>query len=228
MKTAVLFSGGKDSNFTLWMLKEFGLNPVCLINIISKNNHSYMFQSAGNNVLKYQSMVLNLPLLTFNTIGIKELELYDLEQAIIKAKKKYDIEAVATGAIESVYQNSRIQEICHKLELECFNPLWQINSDEYLNLFIKNNFKIIIVGIYSYPLTKKYLSRILSNELLQEFKDLSHKCQFSLIGEGGEFETLVIDSPLYEKQIKIIKTNIEEESINSATLNILDVKLMSK
>ena len=49
-----------------------------------------------------------------------------------------------------------------------------------------------------------------------------------MIGEGGEFETFVIDSPLFKKSIKITKSDIICDSENSCQLMIKEVKLIEK
>ena len=80
------------------------------------------------------------------TTGEKEKELKDLERAIIRAKNKYKIEGIVTGAVASVYQTSRIQRICNRLGIEVFNPLWQRDQVELLNDLVNNRFEIIIIG----------------------------------------------------------------------------------
>ena len=50
----------------------------------------------------------------------------------------------------------------------------------------------------------------------------------SAIGEGGEFESLVLDCPLFKKKIKIEKAEILEENKNTARLLIKKVKLKNE
>ncbi len=45
---------------------------------------------------------------------------------------------------------------------------------------------------------------------LRILKGLQKRFSINLSGEGGEYETLVIDSPLYKKAIRIIDKGIEE------------------
>ena len=132
MKLALLLSGGKDSVYAGYLAKNvFKHDLVCAISIISENKHSYMFHTPSIEKTEKQSKVMNLPLIIQKTSGRKEIELKDLETALKKAKQKYKIHGVITGAIQSVYQSSRIQKICNKLNLECFNPLWQTSEEDY-------------------------------------------------------------------------------------------------
>jgi asparagine synthase (glutamine-hydrolysing) len=146
---------------------------------------------------------MNIPILIQKTKGKKEDELRDLEIAIKKAKQKYKIQGVITGAIQSVYQASRIQKICNKLNLECFNPLWQKDEIEYLKELIKNKFNIIITAVAAYPLEDKWLGKKIDKEFLKEIIKLKEKYKIHPAGEGGEFETFVLNCPLFKKELKI-------------------------
>ncbi|MCA9496241.1 MAG: diphthine--ammonia ligase [Nanoarchaeota archaeon] len=219
MKLAALYSGGKDSNFALWQAsKEHTIK--CLITLKSKNPDSYMFQTPGINMTKIQSECLNIPIINQATKGEKEKELTDLKKAIKKAINEYKIEGIVTGAIKSTYQASRIQKICNELNIWCINPIWQINEIEFLKQLIKNKFKVIIVAIASYPLTKTFLGKELNKELIIELEKIANKYGFNPAGEGGELETLVLDSPLFKSKINITKFNTIMDSENSGKIEI--------
>jgi len=219
MKTAILFSGGKDSCYAAWLAKKQGYELTCLISVFSKNKESYMFHTPSIEKTKKQAEVMNLHLIIQKTKGEKEKELEDLEKAIKKAKDKFQIKAVVTGAIASVYQASRIQKICDKLNLKCFNPLWQKNEFEYLEELIKNKFEIIITGVFAYPLDKTWLGRKIDKQFIEDVKILYEKYKIHPAGEGGEFETFVLDCPLFKKPLKIIDKKISGEK-NSWGMNI--------
>ena len=203
MKVAVLFSGGKDSCFAAFLAKKYGHDIECLISIISKNKESYMFHTPSILNVKKQAEIMGLPLILQQTEGRKELELNDLEKAMKTAITKYKIQGIVTGAIESVYQASRVQKICDKLKLECFNPLWQKDSIELLNDLIKNKFKVIITGVFAYPLDKTWLEREINERFIEDVKKLREKYKVHPAGEGGEFETFVLDCPLFKNSLKI-------------------------
>src|SRR3989344_5290273 len=204
MKLGILFSGGKDSTYSAWLAKEFGYELTCLISIFSKNPESYMFHTPSIKQVKKQAQIMEIPLIIQKTKGEKEEELKDLEKAIEKAKQKYKIEGIVTGAIQSIYQSSRIQKICDKLNLECFNPLWQKNEEEYLSELIQNKFKTIITGVFAYPLDESWLGKEINQEIINELKKINQKYKINIAGEGGEFETFVLNCPLFKRELKII------------------------
>jgi len=195
MKLGVLFSGGKDSTLAALIAKKEGYEISCLITIVSKNPHSYMFHTPSIKKTEEQAKAMKIPLIKVKTKGEKEKELRDLEKAIKKAEKEYGIEGIVTGAVESVYQASRIQKVCDKLNLECFNPLWQKNQIELLESLIKNKFHVIVTGVFAYPLGKEWLGRKIDKKFVKEAKELHEKYKINPAGEGGEFETFVLNAP---------------------------------
>ncbi|MEK6914426.1 MAG: diphthine--ammonia ligase [Nanoarchaeota archaeon] len=201
---AVLFSGGKDSSYACWLAKKNGYQIKCLISVISKNKESYMFHTPSIEQVRKQAEVMNIPLLVIETKGEKEKELVDLEKAIKIAVKRYEIGGIVTGAVGSVYQSSRIQKICNKLKIECFNPLWQKNQLDILKELIKNKFEVVIVGVFAYPLDKKWLGRKIDNNFIKDINELNRKYKINLAGEGGEYESFVINCYLFSRELKII------------------------
>ncbi len=215
MKLAILFSGGKDSVYSAYLAKKAGYELSCLISVFSENKESYMFHTPSIEQTKKQAQSMKVPLIIQKTKGKKEEELKDLEKAIRIVKKKYKIEGIVSGAIQSVYQSSRIQKICNKLNLECFNPLWQKNEEEYLEELLKNKFKTIITGVFAYPLDKSWLGREIDKKFLKEINQLNKKYQIHVAGEGGEFETFVLDCPLFKKPLKVKNFKNIKEGENS-------------
>ncbi|MCH8945780.1 MAG: diphthine--ammonia ligase [Nanoarchaeota archaeon] len=226
MKLATLFSGGKDSTFATYLAKKEGYEIACLISIISENKNSYMFHTPSISKTKKQAEVMGIPLIVQKTTGKKEEELKDLEKAIKKAKEKYKIEGIITGAVESIYQASRIQKICDELDLECFNPLWQKDQFELLNDLLKNKFEIVLTGIAAQGLNESWLGKKITRETLKELKELVDKYKINPAFEGGEAETFVLNCPLFKKRLKIIKSKKVMESEYVGRLNIQEIELV--
>ncbi len=212
MKAAVLFSGGKDSCYSAYLARKKNYELSCLISVFSKNKDSYMFHTPSIKKVKQQAKVMGIPLLIKKTKGKKEEELKDLEEIISKAKKKFKVDTIVTGAIASVYQASRIQKICDKLNLKCFNPLWGKDELKYLNELIDDKFKVIITGVAAYPLDESWLGREINRKFVEEVIDLNNKYKINPAGEGGEFETFVLDCPLFKKPLKIKSQKISGEN----------------
>ncbi|MBA7597941.1 hypothetical protein ES703_04949 [subsurface metagenome] len=210
-KVAVLFSGGKDSCMSAYLAKKQGHDIMCLITMDSENPESYMFHTPSIKKTKHQAKVMNLPLIVKKTKGEKEKELKDLEIAIRRAKKRYKIKGVVSGALASNYQKSRIESICKKLKLSSLTPLWHKNEFEYLNEIIKNKFQVIITAVSAYPLNASWLGREIDIKFIENIYEMCKKYKIHPVGEGGEFETFVLDCPLFERPLKVIGANFTGE-----------------
>jgi asparagine synthase (glutamine-hydrolysing) len=203
MKLGVLFSGGKDSTYAAWLAKKQGNELVCLMSLFSQNPDSFMFHTPSITKVKKQAEVMGLPLLVQKTKGEKEKELADLEKILKEAIKKYKIQGVVSGALASQYQYDRIGKICEKLGIESFTPLWKKDELEYLNELLKAKFKIIIIGVAAYPLDEKWLGKEINRDFIAKVIDLNNRNKIHIAGEGGEFESFVLDCPLFKKPLKI-------------------------
>jgi len=226
MRLGVLFSGGKDSTLALHLAAEKE-EVVCLITILSKNKESFMFHTPNIDISALQAEALELPKITKTTEGEMEKELLDLDDAIAQAARKFQIEGVVTGAIESVYQSERVQRICHRLGLWCFNPLWKHDQKALLEELLEKQFKVIISGVFAYPLDEKWLGKQIDSKLIDRLVDLQQKYGLSPSGEGGEIETTVLDAPLFKKKIEVLDFSVEAKG-NSGVFIIKQARLVSK
>jgi len=214
-KSCVLFSGGKDSTYAAYLAKKAGYELACLISIFSKNKESYMFHTPSISQVENQAEVMDIPLVITETEGIKEQELDDLENIIKEVREKYHVDTIVTGALHSEYQSSRIKAICDRLNLKCFNPLWHRNEMSYLKELIDAGFKITITGVFAFPLDKFWLGRIIDNRFIEEIQILNDKYKIHPAGEGGEFETFVLDCPLFKHELKVKSYKDAKEGENS-------------
>jgi ABC transporter with metal-binding/Fe-S-binding domain ATP-binding protein len=226
VKLAVLFSGGKDSVFACYRAMETD-EVACLISLISENEESYMFHTPNIKWTSKLAEAMGLPILSWKTRGEKESELDDLEDAISLARDRFGIEGVVTGAIESVYQATRVQKICKSLDLWCFNPLWQINQLDYLRLLLSEGFEVMISGVFAYPLDESWVGAMLSEDLIQKLERLSSRYKINPSGEGGELETFVLDCPIFGKRVVVTNSSRSYENYRGQ-LTILDMRLEDK
>lgn len=202
MRLGVLFSGGKDSLFACWKAMQHE-EVACLITVVSRNPESYMFHTPNIHLAGLQAEAAGLPLVEVETAGEKEAELLDLKRALLEARDRFGIEGVVTGAILSVYQATRVQRLCHELDLWCFNPLWHTDQEAYMEELIGAGFRVIIAGVFSCPFDASWLGREIDHCTLDELRKAAQKYQITLTGEGGEFETFVIDAPFFSRRIAI-------------------------
>lgn len=228
VKLGILFSSGKDSTAAAHIMKQQNYDLTCLIHIKSENPNSYMFQTAGTELVEMQAEAMGLPILIQKTKGEKEAELKDLETAFKKAKEQYQIEGIVSGALFSTYQRDRIEKICDKLGLKIFSPLWHKPQDKHLYDLLDRGFEIVLTAVAAEGLDKSWLGRRIDKKMIEELKKLHKKVGINEAFEGGEAETLVLDCPLFTKRIILEETQIIEENKNCAHLIIKKAKLVNK
>jgi len=226
MRLAALISGGKDSIYATYLAsKEHTVEYA--ISVVSENPASYMFHYPNIHLVTQQAALMGLPLIAKKTKGEKEKELDDLEDAI--ASLKGEIDGVVTGALASSYQKMRIDSICKRHDLLSIAPLWHRDPVEHLHAALHDNFEIIIVGVAAPPLDAKWLGRKIDHQCIDDLVALNKKHGISTVGEGGEFESLVLDCPLFLKKMEVVKaeTNWSEKE-RSGTYDIKEIRLVDK
>ena len=202
MRVAVLVSGGKDSALSLYRVLEQGYEVEYLVSMIPQREDSWMFHYPNIHLTDLFAEAVEIPLVKAETTGIKETELKDLKKLL----STLDIEGIVSGAISSQYQKKRIDKICQELNVRSIAPLWQEASLQLLREIIELHFEVIIVGVYAYGLNESWLGKQIDAHTLNSLLDLNRKFGISLIGEGVEYETLVLDAPYFKKKIRILQT----------------------
>ncbi len=223
-----LVSSGKDSIYAIYKMLNEGYKIKCFITLKSRNPESYMFHTINNEMVDLQAEAMGLPLVRGFTEGEKEDELADLRDVINKAKREYGIKGIVTGALFSDYQRERIEKICKDESLTPFSPLWHKDQETEMRELIKNGFEVIFTAIAAEGLDKSWLNRKITQKDVDRLVGINEKIGINVAGEGGEFESLVLDCPLFMKRIEIIGSEIMEERQNIAGLKIKKAVLKQK
>jgi diphthine-ammonia ligase len=226
MRVGVLFSGGKDSCLALQKSVCFH-DVVCLISLISENPESYMFHVPNIEVSGIQAEAIGLPIVQRRTKGEKEKELEDLKKAVDEAKADFGLEGIVTGAVKSVYQSTRVQRICNRLDLWCFDPLWLKDDIELLNEVVQGGYEVIISGVFAFPLNREFLGRRLDIDMIRRLERLKQEYGLSPAGEGGELETTVTDAPFFKRRLEIVDHDVSYKDY-SGVFTIKEVRLTDK
>jgi len=205
MNVAALFSGGKDSAFAIYMAKQSGLNITHLISVFPEKEDSWMFHSINIHLTEILAEGMDIPIIKKQTQGKKEKELEDLKDVL----KNLEIDGVVSGAIASEYQKTRIGKICNELGIKSFTPLWGKKQEEILKEIIDVGFEVIIVGVFAEGLDESWLGKTIDNKSINELVEIRKKYLINEAGEGGEFETLVLDGPIFKK--KLVLDEISKE-----------------
>ena len=202
MKVAVLYSGGKDSTYAAWVAQHQGWDIATLISILPKNVESMMFHYPAVQWTKLQAQALGF---SHRVVEARDDELASLKQGLAEVKEDLGISGVVTGAVASDYQKSRIDRVCDELGLKSFAPLWHKDPRRLVDDLKLLGFKILMIGVGAGGLDQSWLGKELTDDRWAMLETLSMKYGIHLTGEGGEYETFVVDTPMFKKRIQIAK-----------------------
>ena len=207
MKLAALFSGGKDSTYSIYKVKQMGHDVKCLITIFPKSPNSHLLHFPNIKLTKLQSETLKIPQIISTVDSDEPLEEINMLKILLeKAKLDFHIDGLVHGGISSEFQKKSFERVCQENNLDIITPLWKIDSKEYMNDLINSHFKFDLTSVTSDGLDETWLGKIISTDDISRLKELSDKYGFNLNFEGGEAETFVTDCPLYSYPIKIDKS----------------------
>ena len=225
MKVASLFSGGKDSTYSIYKAKQEGHQIRCLITILPLSEESMLLHFPNIELTKLQSKSMGIPQIYIESRSNEtETEVNLIEKILAKAKSDHDLEGLVHGGILSEFQKNIFDRACSKLNLKLISPLWQKEQTEYMKNLIESNFHFIITSVSADGLDEKWLGKEITIQDLEKLDQLSKKYGFNINFEGGEAETIVIDCPLFSHPIMILKSRKIWDGIRGR-FEILDAEL---
>jgi diphthine-ammonia ligase len=200
MRVAVLATGGKDSALALNKVLDEGHEVACLATMVPLREDSWMFHYPNICLIDLFAEATEISLVKAETSGIKEEEVEDLKRLVAGL----DVDGLVSGAIASEYQKKRIDGICRELGLKCLAPLWHREPLDILKEILNLQFEVIMTGVYAHGFDQEWLGRKIDQAAVDDLTKLNEQYGVSLVGEGGEYETLVLDASFLKKKIVVV------------------------
>ena len=219
MRLAALYSGGKDSTLAMYIAEQMGHSVEYVVNIVPTKDDSMIFHVPNTNIVPLLAKAMGKELITAITDGTEEGDM----NALRKALKGIDAEGVVAGAVLSDYQWERINVICGELDLVCISPLWRKPPDIVMKELIDSGITAIFAGVYADGLDDSWLGKSI-NDSYEALKEICAKKKISIIGEGGEYESLTLDSPMQTSKL-IIEEFEKQWNGRSGTLKVKRARL---
>lgn len=159
-------------------------------------------------------------------------EVEDMYALLAEVKSLYpDVEAVSSGAILSTYQRTRIESVCGRLGLTSLAYLWRVSTQrQLLECMLEDGLEAVLVKVASPPgLTIKHLNKTLGSLYYGGvFDRLNKMFDFHICGEGGEYETLVLDCTLYKRRLELTEVEVIETDDGVGVLRIKQCRSIEK
>jgi len=193
------WSGGKDSCFACYQAIREGYNVSHLLNFISKQYKRVSFHGTEAKLIQLQAEAIDIPLLQ------KETTRNGYEQEFKDAVRSLIPDGVTGMVFGDIYLQEHkdwVERVCQELGIEAIEPLWGQDPERVLLDFIDAGFEATIVSAKSELFDDKWMGRKLDREFLSHLKDNN----IDLCGENGEYHTFVTDGPMFDKKIKLTKS----------------------
>lgn len=208
-----LFSGGKDSSWALYRALSSDREVSHLVTV-HPTEGSYMFHVPGTHLAALAADSIGIPLVDVTPEDMGALDAIDaadqgdkevepLEAALRDLATETDVDGLVAGAVESEFQTSRIEALANRLDAELYAPLWQSDPTELAHSMLDEGFEIRIIAVAADGLGADWLGRTLDSQALTELHNLSETRGVHVLGEGGEYETLVTDGPHMDRPIRL-------------------------
>ncbi|MBS3108794.1 hypothetical protein J4409_02885 [Candidatus Woesearchaeota archaeon] len=179
-----------------------GWNIKYLLSVKPSRTDCYLFHFATVEHTKELAKILEIKhILVGCDIAdpVKEAEI--VKNVVINNK----VDAVVLGGVG--LQETQIRSLQNALlpfKIEVFASHAGLDSYDLLKEMISRGYEIIITEIASDGLTEKHLGFRLNNETFDYFNKLSQKYGFEILGEGGYYNSLVVDGPIFKKKLAIL------------------------
>ncbi len=199
-KAIVLWTGGKDSSLSLYKAKLLGYDVISLFTFMPSREE---FLAHPLKFMKYQADALGIP---HHSIEVNEPFRDSYEKAIHSLREKYKIDVLVTGDIAEVNGHPNwIRECSRHSGTDVLTPLWGFDRLVILKELLSYKFKIIFSCVKKPWFTIDWLGKELNLNSLDQMRTISAETGLDMCGENGEYHTLVVDGPLFKKNIYIEK-----------------------
>ena len=200
MTVTALVSGGKDSIYAAYLAETQGWPVDELVVLRPDDPDSMMFHTPNLDLVELQARSWGKRYRSVAVPGRGEAaELTALTDALAGENGW-----VVAGAIESSYQWARLLRVAGKVGRPVFAPLWRKDPARIVRAEIDAALDIRLVHLAAESLSPDLLGRRLDLPLLAELGDPGRSGpRVHVAGEGGEYETLVVDAPFFHDRIEV-------------------------
>ena len=192
------WSGGKESCLACYKAMRSGYDITCLVNFTSTEYGRVSFHGTETRLIQLQAESIGVRLCQQQTTKA------GYEQQFKDAVRRLIPEGIKGMVFGDIYlQENRDwpERVCAELGIEAVEPLWGQDTEDLLLEFINAGFEAIVIAAQSRVIGPEWLGRRVDRDFIDYLKSRG-VCP---CGEHGEYHTLVINGPVFDKAIQIIE-----------------------
>ena len=199
----VSWSGGKDCCLACHEAITDGLKIQYLANMLTEDGTHSRTHGMSAEILQLQSQAVGIPLLQRKaTWGTYEDEF----KKLLHSFKQQGISEGVFGDIDLDEHREWIERVCRMADINPHLPLWGKRQDEILRYFISLGFEAVVVATKADMLGEEWLGKKIDLDFIKQLTELRKTSSITPCGEAGEYHTLVVDGPIFQKRLEIQET----------------------
>ncbi len=188
------WSGGKDSCFALMKAKEAGYSPKVLLNVLNEEGKISRSHGIPSAILQQQAAEAGLPVKLISS-SWNDYE-KNFTTALRSLKEEYRLGHAVFGDIDLQAHRDWEEKVCAAARLEAVLPLWLQNRKELVLQMLDARIETMIVSCNEI-MGERFIGQTLTPALVDELESMG----IDACGENGEFHTLVLNCPLFQKRV---------------------------
>ncbi len=206
MKNVLIsYSCGKDSTLALYRMLQQNYKVLGLIVTINKSTQVSWFHIIPRDIIQEIADSLNIPVYFVESTGSQNyLETY--EDTLRKVSIQTNSKICVFGDIDILEHRTWCIDRTNNVGIEAIFPLWQEDRESLTYEFIDAGFEAIIKVVDTNVLSEDFLGKRLMKEVIEQIKQSgADPC-----GENGEYHTIVLNGPIFNKKIDIKYVDISQ------------------
>lgn len=194
----MLWTGGKDCALAMYEAGLSGCDIRCLATFAPPEPR---FLAHPLSVLKRQAQSIGLP---HYVLSVEKPWETGYEEALRRLHRMTGIDTVVTGDIAEVGgMPNWIRERTGATSMHAHMPLWSRDRHDLLQRLLASGFRAVVSCVDTGRLDARWVGRVLDAAAVRDLQRIREDNGLDLCGENGEYHTLVVDGPLFERSIDL-------------------------
>lgn len=209
MKAICSWSGGKDCCLAYYKAISGGIDICHLLNFMSGDSQQSVSHGLDSELIALQAQAMGVSLIQKRVLwGTYE----QCMKEVIEYLKQEGVTAEVFGDIYLQEHKDWLDRVCAELDMTPVFPLWQRDPEQLMEDFISAGFEAIVVSVKSDMMGREWLGRRVDRDFVRALQQHSGEVPIDVCGEKGEFHTVVLDGPVFEKRLVIEMGDVVEEN----------------